>query len=124
MRSVTGSHSLTARLLPSTSYVSAHHFCLPLPSQPASTHPSTIPRCVGLVTEGSKLDLFIASDRFNGVKLLDRHRLINDIVTQAGLFEHIHALTIKAWTVEEWEKKKDNIPQTVQADQQLATSPH
>jgi len=57
------------------------------------------------------------------MKLLDRHRLINDTVTQAGLFEHIHALTIKAWTPEEWEKKKDTIPQTVQADQQLATSP-
>ena len=77
-----------------------------------------------LVTEGSKLDLFLASERFAGLKLLERHRLVNECVTRAGLFEHIHALTIKAWTPEEWEKKKDTIPQQAQADSQLATSPH
>ena len=74
--------------------------------------------------EGSKLDLFVASERFAGLKLLERHRLVNDAVTRAGLFEHIHALTIKAWTPEEWEKKRDTIPQQAQADAQLATSPH
>ena len=86
------------------------------------THRVYAARCFDC-SEGSKLDLFIASERFVGMKLLDRHRLINDIVTQAGLYDHIHALTIKAWTPEEWDKKKDTIPQTAAADAQLATSP-
>ena len=58
------------------------------------------------------------------MKLLERHRLINDIVTAAGLFSHIHALTIKAWTEEEWAKRKDSIPQQMQQAQANATSPH
>mmetsp|Transcript_7289 Transcript_7289/g.10431 ORF Transcript_7289/g.10431 Transcript_7289/m.10431 type:complete len:91 (+) Transcript_7289:100-372(+) len=57
---------------------------------------------------GSKLELIIVSDEsFQGVPLLQRHRKVQKLLKDAGLgMDIIHALTIKAWTVEQWEKKK------------------
>jgi stress-induced morphogen len=67
-------------------------------------------------TDGAKLEIYVISARFNGVKLLERHRMVNDIVKDAGLFDHaIHALTVKAWTPEDYEAKKSTIPEDAQS---------
>jgi stress-induced morphogen len=59
---------------------------------------------------GAKVEIYIGSDKFSGAALLARHRLVQEAIKSAGLMDQIHALTIKAWTKEEWEKKKDSIP--------------
>jgi len=61
---------------------------------------------------GAKLTVYLSSPLFSGQSLLERHRLVNDVVTRAGLFKQvIHALTIKAWTAEEWNNRQQQIPQ-------------
>lgn len=55
---------------------------------------------------GAKLELTIVSDAFVGIPLLKRHREVQNHLKERGLFEEIHALQIKAWTGEQWEKKK------------------
>ena len=54
-----------------------------------------------------KFKVFVVSPSFKGVKLLQRHRLVNG---KAGalreLLPLLHALTIKAMTPEEYEAKK------------------
>jgi stress-induced morphogen len=59
---------------------------------------------------GAKYELYINSNKFDGVALLARHRLVQEAMKAEGLMDKIHALTIKAWTAAEWEKKKDTIP--------------
>mmetsp|Transcript_378 Transcript_378/g.824 ORF Transcript_378/g.824 Transcript_378/m.824 type:complete len:91 (+) Transcript_378:46-318(+) len=56
--------------------------------------------------DGSKLDLVVVSAEFVGTALLARHRKVNGVIKDGGLMDGIHALTIKAWTPEQWEKKK------------------
>jgi BolA protein len=53
---------------------------------------------------GYKLDVVVVSESFVGVPLLKRHRLVNEAL--ADLMPRIHALTIKAWTPEQYEQKK------------------
>lgn len=55
---------------------------------------------------GAKLELTIVSDTFSGMPLIKRHREVQNNLKEKGLFEEIHALQIKAWTGEQWEKKK------------------
>jgi BolA protein len=55
---------------------------------------------------GSKFALIIVSDSFKGEPLLQRHRRINEILAEP--LKSIHALQLKTWTVEEYEKKKKN----------------
>eukprot|EP00581_Thalassiosira_minuscula_P023396 CAMPEP_0184412714 /NCGR_PEP_ID=MMETSP0738-20130409/6675_1 /TAXON_ID=385413 /ORGANISM="Thalassiosira miniscula, Strain CCMP1093" /LENGTH=92 /DNA_ID=CAMNT_0026771287 /DNA_START=24 /DNA_END=302 /DNA_ORIENTATION=+ len=55
---------------------------------------------------GAKLELTVVSNTFEGMGLLKRHREIQNHLKEKGLFEEIHALQIKAWTGEQWEKKK------------------
>ena len=71
---------------------------------------------------GAKLEVYLSSPRFAGLSTLARHRLVNDAVKAAGMFDDhnndtplIHALTIKAWTPEEWDRKKHTIPNTAPA---------
>jgi len=63
------------------------------------------------VARAAKFELFISSPQLEGMKLLERHRLVNGIVSNAGLMPKIHALTIKAWTPAEFEKNKAQVPQ-------------
>eukprot|EP00555_Chaetoceros_dichaeta_P009963 CAMPEP_0198259744 /NCGR_PEP_ID=MMETSP1447-20131203/8862_1 /TAXON_ID=420782 /ORGANISM="Chaetoceros dichaeta, Strain CCMP1751" /LENGTH=93 /DNA_ID=CAMNT_0043947211 /DNA_START=161 /DNA_END=442 /DNA_ORIENTATION=+ len=58
---------------------------------------------------GAKLHLTVVSDAaFTKVSLIQRHRKINKVLKDAGLgMDLIHALTIQAWTVAQWEKKRD-----------------
>ena len=57
---------------------------------------------------GAKLELTIVSNTFEGMPLIKRHREVQNHLKEKGLFEEIHALQIKAWTGEQWEKKKGN----------------
>mmetsp|Transcript_22072 Transcript_22072/g.48091 ORF Transcript_22072/g.48091 Transcript_22072/m.48091 type:complete len:88 (-) Transcript_22072:98-361(-) len=56
---------------------------------------------------GAKLEVIIVSEEFNGVPLIQRHRKVQALLKEDRLMdEAIHALTIKAWTPEQWETKK------------------
>ncbi|CAJ1930586.1 unnamed protein product [Cylindrotheca closterium] len=54
---------------------------------------------------GAKVDLKVVSAKFEGVKLLQRHQMVNEVFTEDLNSNRIHALTIKAWTPEQYEKK-------------------
>ena len=59
----------------------------------------------GAAAGGGHFILCVASDRFEGVSLLDRNRMVFQILEQE-LKGAIHALTVKAMTPKEWETKK------------------
>jgi len=49
----------------------------------------------------------VSDAAFAKVPLIQRHRKINKVLKDAGLgMDLIHALTIQAWTVAQWEKKR------------------
>ncbi|KAJ1792639.1 hypothetical protein LPJ59_004815 [Coemansia sp. RSA 2399] len=54
---------------------------------------------------GSSFDLFIVSDEFDKVPLLKRHRKIHDMLEDE--MPSIHALTMKLYTVAQYEKVKE-----------------
>jgi stress-induced morphogen len=45
---------------------------------------------------GAKFEVYVSAAQLEGMKLLERHRLIQGLVSGAGLMQRIHALTIKA----------------------------
>ena len=55
---------------------------------------------------GAKGKLTIVSEDFDKVPLIQRHRKVQALLKEDGLMDEIHALTIKAWTPEQWEAKK------------------
>lgn len=57
---------------------------------------------------GSKFQVFISSDKWNGVGLLERQRQVNDAVKP--YMQRIHALELKTWTTEQWQQKQHLIP--------------
>ena len=59
----------------------------------------------GAAAGGGHFILSVVSDRFEGISLLDRNRLVFQILDQE-LKGAIHALTVKAKTPKEWEEKK------------------
>mmetsp|Transcript_47537 Transcript_47537/g.88246 ORF Transcript_47537/g.88246 Transcript_47537/m.88246 type:complete len:90 (-) Transcript_47537:129-398(-) len=54
---------------------------------------------------GSKLEIVVASTAFEGVPSLQRHRKVQGLLKDEGLMDSIHAVTIKAWTPEQWKAK-------------------
>ena len=55
---------------------------------------------------GAKLRLTVVSNNFDKVPLIQRHRRVHKALAEAGFgMDQIHALTIKAWTVEQYQKK-------------------
>ncbi|PRP89444.1 bolA-like protein 2-like [Planoprotostelium fungivorum] len=54
---------------------------------------------------GAKFSVIVVSSHFVGKPLLDRHRLVNDSLKEE--LKSIHALTLKTWTPEQYEKKKN-----------------
>ena len=55
---------------------------------------------------GSKFEVIVVSSAFEGVKLLQRHRMINGSGGALAVeMQHIHAMNIKAWTPKQYEKK-------------------
>ncbi len=60
----------------------------------------------GLPAEAEKhFRLVVVSELFAGKSRIDRHRLINQIVADE-LNTHVHALTIQAYTPEEWRERE------------------
>ena len=55
---------------------------------------------------GAKFEMIIVSEKFVGVKLLERQRLVQGAL--GDKMNEIHAITMKTWTPEQWEKKKSN----------------
>mmetsp|Transcript_21179 Transcript_21179/g.51839 ORF Transcript_21179/g.51839 Transcript_21179/m.51839 type:complete len:100 (-) Transcript_21179:124-423(-) len=60
---------------------------------------------------GSAFDIYLVTKEFEGVSLLERHRMVQGVLKEE--LEEIHALTMKTWTPEQWEKKKSKIPKEV-----------
>eukprot|EP00979_Chaetoceros_neogracilis_P000440 scaffold107_cov269-Chaetoceros_neogracile.AAC.32 len=57
---------------------------------------------------GQKLLLTIVSDTFDKVPLIQRHRRVQKTLNEAGFgMDQVHAITIKAWTVQQYKKKLD-----------------
>lgn len=57
---------------------------------------------------GSKFHIFVSSKQFDGVSLIDRHRLVQSALSQ--YMNDIHAVEIKAWTEKQWNEKLNTIP--------------
>ena len=51
-----------------------------------------------------KFKVLVVSGAFQGMGLLDRHRRVNELLAEP--LKTIHALQLKTWTPEEYEKKK------------------
>lgn len=47
----------------------------------------------------------LVSSKMEGLARIDRHRAVNDLLA-AELREHIHALSVQAFTPDEWDKKQ------------------
>lgn len=59
----------------------------------------------------SHFKVVAVSTAFEGKSLVDRHRMINQIVAEE-LKESIHALALHLYTPSEWAKKKEQAPQS------------
>ena len=53
---------------------------------------------------GSKFEVIVVSEKFEGVKLLERQREVNSIL--ADEMPSIHALSMKTWTPAQYEAKQ------------------
>ncbi|VDL89560.1 unnamed protein product [Schistocephalus solidus] len=54
---------------------------------------------------GLKFDVLIVSDHFEGKPLLQRHRLVNNLLKKE--MESIHALTLNTLTKKQWEERQN-----------------
>ncbi|CAF0942044.1 unnamed protein product [Brachionus calyciflorus] len=64
---------------------------------------------------GFKYNIFIVSKQFEGQSLLQRQRLVNEILKEE--MNDIHALTQKCVTPEQWEKMVAENPDLAKQDQ-------
>lgn len=55
---------------------------------------------------GAKVDLIVVSKKFEGLPLLKRHQMVNQMLASELSSNQIHALTIKTWTPAQYEAKK------------------
>ena len=53
---------------------------------------------------GSKFQVLVVSEKFGGMALLERQRAVFACLEEE--MKSIHALTMKAWTADQYEKKK------------------
>ncbi|XP_013108641.1 bolA-like protein 2 [Stomoxys calcitrans] len=51
---------------------------------------------------GGKFSVTIVSEKFRGLKMLQKHRLVNSALVEE--LKEIHAFSQKSYTPEEWEK--------------------
>ncbi|MCY3542080.1 MAG: BolA/IbaG family iron-sulfur metabolism protein [Gammaproteobacteria bacterium] len=65
------------------------------------------------VPKGSEthFKVVMISDKFEGLRLIQRHRMINDIL-QEELAGPIHALSLHLYTIQDWEKRFGSIPES------------
>ena len=63
------------------------------------------------VPEGSEshFKVILVSDDFSDKSLLQRHRVVNEILAEE-LQHKIHALAIHTYTVQEWSEQNNNAP--------------
>lgn len=63
--------------------------------------------CAHLTVEGDGRHFFatIISDEFNGLRLIQRHKKVYDVLGDR-MREEIHALSMKTLTPQEWDTKK------------------
>ena len=63
------------------------------------------------VPEGSEshFKVIIVSDKFTGQRLIGRHRQVNQVLADE-LANHIHALSIHTYTIDEWNKQNQVAP--------------
>ena len=62
---------------------------------------------IDMTGQSNHFSLFILSDSFDNMSLIDRHKFIYSIFSQE-LTTEIHALQIKAYTPSEWLRKNNN----------------
>lgn len=55
--------------------------------------------------DGTHFEAVIVSSVFNGKTLLERHQLVYNVLGEA-MKERIHALSLKTYTPEQWDKIK------------------
>jgi len=66
-----------------------------------------IPGCKASVTgDGSHFDAIVVSDVFDGKSMVDEQRMVYATLGDRISTGEIHALSIKAYTVSEWEAVK------------------
>jgi len=53
---------------------------------------------------GAKFDCLVVSKSFDGVALLQRHRMVNSALAEE--MKSIHAMTLKTLTPDQWEKQQ------------------
>lgn len=59
----------------------------------------------GLLASAEKhFRVVVVSENFASLSRVERHRLVHEIVAQE-LREHVHALSVQAFTPEEWQKR-------------------
>ncbi|EGC35827.1 hypothetical protein DICPUDRAFT_32760 [Dictyostelium purpureum] len=52
---------------------------------------------------GAKFLIAIGSNQFDGVSLLDRQRIVNDLIKD--FMADIHAVQLKTWTLKQYDEK-------------------
>ena len=57
----------------------------------------------GPATE-SHFKIVVVSSKFDKMKLIDRHRFINKLFAEE--LQHIHALAMHTYTIDEWQKRQ------------------
>ena len=61
----------------------------------------------------SHFKVTIVADAFTGKRLIQRHRLVNQILAEE-LANDIHALALHTYNKEEWQKKFGQVPESPQ----------
>ena len=63
---------------------------------------------VEITGDGSKFEARVISDSFAGVSTIKRHKMVYAVLDEHIKSGAIHALTIKAFTPDEWAEKERN----------------
>jgi acid stress-induced BolA-like protein IbaG/YrbA len=62
-----------------------------------------LPECKAIVTgDGSKFEATVISPAFEGLSMVKEHQLVYQLLKAQIASGEVHALTIKAYTPEEW----------------------
>jgi len=62
---------------------------------------------------GAKFFIIVTSQAFEGMALLERQRLVHEIIQDE--MKEIHALQLKTWTPEQYDARKEKIPELLKA---------
>jgi stress-induced morphogen len=55
--------------------------------------------------DGRELVVLVVSNQFEGITLLERHRMVHEPLHSELESGEIHSIAIRAWTTKEWEAK-------------------